>query len=67
MTAVDAAVEQRPVFELFEGFALASVLASLDEAGLLADLEAGPVRAAPDGVDDADGLMPAALRYLAQR
>ena len=48
MTAVDAAVEQRPVFELFEGFALASVLASLDEAGLLAALEAGPVAAAPE-------------------
>jgi SAM-dependent methyltransferase len=67
MTAVDAAVAQRPVFELFEGFALASVLASLDESGLLAGLEAGPVAAAPDGVPDPDGLMPAALRYLAQR
>jgi SAM-dependent methyltransferase len=67
MTAVDAAVEQRPVFELFEGFALASVLASLDESGLLAALEAGPVSAAPDGVADPDGLMPATLRYLAQR
>jgi SAM-dependent methyltransferase len=67
MTAVDAAVEQRPVFELFEGFALASVLASLDESGLLAVLEAGPVSSAPDGVPDADGLMPATLRYLAQR
>jgi SAM-dependent methyltransferase len=64
---VDAAVSQRPVFELFEGFALASVLASLDEAGLLAALEAGPVVAAPQGVADPDGLMPAALRYLAQR
>ncbi|HKG03252.1 MAG TPA: class I SAM-dependent methyltransferase [Conexibacter sp.] len=67
MTAVDAAVEQRPVFELFEGFALASVLASLDEAGLLTALEAGPVAVAPEAVADADGLMPAALRYLAQR
>ncbi|HEU4701022.1 MAG TPA: methyltransferase domain-containing protein [Conexibacter sp.] len=67
MTAVDAAVEQRPVFELFEGFALASVLASLDESGLLAELEAGPVNAAPDGVTDPDRLMPATLRYLAQR
>ncbi|HEV7773562.1 MAG TPA: class I SAM-dependent methyltransferase [Conexibacter sp.] len=67
MTAVDAAVEQRPVFELFEGFALASVLASLDEAGLLTALEAGSVAAAPGGIADADGLMPAALRYLAQR
>ena len=67
MTAVNAAVEQRPVFELFEGFALASVLASLDESGLLAALEAGPVSKAPDGVADPDALMPAALRYLAQR
>jgi SAM-dependent methyltransferase len=67
MTAVDAAVEQRPVFELFEGFALASVLASLDESGLLAALEAGPVAAAPAGVPDPDDLMPATLRYLAQR
>ncbi|HZV75492.1 MAG TPA: class I SAM-dependent methyltransferase [Conexibacter sp.] len=65
MTAVDAAVAQRPVFELFEGFALASVLASLDEAGLLARLEAGPV--AGDPQDGEDGLMLAALRYLAQR
>lgn len=67
MTAVDAAVAQRPVFELFEGFALASVLASLDESGLLAALEAGPISAAPAGVPDPDRLMPATLRYLAQR
>lgn len=67
MTAVDAAVSQRPVFELFEGFALASVLASLDESGLLAALEAGPVSAAPEGVADPDDLIPATLRYLAQR
>jgi SAM-dependent methyltransferase len=67
MTAVHAAVEQRPVFELFEGFALASVLASLDESGLLTALEEGPVSAAPDGVADPDDLVPATLRYLAQR
>jgi SAM-dependent methyltransferase len=67
MTAVDAAVEQRPVFELFEGFALAGVLASLDESGLLTELEAGPISAAPAGVADPDKLMPATLRYLAQR
>jgi len=67
MTAVDAAVSQRPVFELFEGFALASVLASLDESGLLAALEVGPVAAAPAGVADPDELLPATLRYLAQR
>jgi SAM-dependent methyltransferase len=67
MTAVDAAVEQRPVFDVFEGFALASVLASLDEAGLLAPLEAGPLPAPAAGGDDPDGLMLATLRYLAQR
>jgi len=67
MTAVHAAVEQRPVFELFEGFAIASVLASLDESGLLTALEAGPVSTAPEGVADPDELLPAALRYLAQR
>jgi SAM-dependent methyltransferase len=65
MTAVDAAVAQRPVFELFEGFALASVLASLDESGLLAQLEEGPVTGERAG--DADGLLPATLRYLVQR
>jgi SAM-dependent methyltransferase len=67
MTAVDAAVAQRPVFELFEGFALASVLASLDESGLLAELEQGPVAGAPAGVPDEDRLLAATLRYLAQR
>ncbi len=65
MTAVDAAVAQRPVFELFEGFALASVLASLDESGLLTDLEAGPLTGERAG--DEDGLLLASLRYLAQR
>lgn len=65
MTAVDAAVAQRPVFELFEGFALASVLASLDEAGLLAALESGTMTGRRAG--DPDGLLPATLRYLAQR
>lgn len=65
MTAVDAAVARRPVFELFEGFALASVLASLDEAGLLAELEAGPTSG--ERPEDADRLLPATLRYLAQR
>jgi len=69
MTAVDAAVDARPVFELFEGFALASVLASLDESGLLARLEEGPVAGAEAAGDapDPDRLMPAVLRYLAQR
>jgi SAM-dependent methyltransferase len=68
MTAVDAAVAQRPVFELFEGFALASVLASLDEAGLLAELEAGRVGTEfYERPGDEDGLLLASLRYLAQR
>lgn len=65
MTAVDAAVARRPVFELFEGFALATVLASLERAGLLAALEDGAVEGQRAG--DADGLWPATLRYLAQR
>jgi 2-ketoarginine methyltransferase len=55
----------RPVFELFEGFAVASVLASLERAGRLARLEAGPVPADPD--EGVDGLPLATLRYLAQR
>ncbi len=55
------------MFELFEGFALASVLASLDEAGLLARLEEGPVASDAADAADVDGLLPATLRYLAQR
>ncbi|MDO8213389.1 cyclopropane-fatty-acyl-phospholipid synthase family protein [Conexibacter sp. CPCC 206217] len=55
----------RPVFELFEGFALTSVLASLERAGLLARLEGGNVPADPG--DGEDGLPLATLRYLAQR
>lgn len=35
----DAVRGARPVFELFEGFALTSVLASLERAGLLERLE----------------------------
>jgi SAM-dependent methyltransferase len=65
MTAVDTTVADRPVFELFEGFALASVLASLEQSGLLERLEAGPV--AGDANEGEDGLMLATLRYLAQR
>lgn len=56
---------ERPVFELFEGFALTSVLASLEQAGLLARLEGGAVPA--DGSEGEDGLPLATLRYLAQR
>jgi len=60
-----AATAQRPVFELFEGFALTSVLSSLERAGQLDRLEAGPV--APDAAEGEDGLPLATLRYLAER
>jgi SAM-dependent methyltransferase len=56
---------QRPVFELFEGFALTSVLSSLEQAGLLARLEEGMIPA--KGNDGQDGLQRATLAYLAQR
>jgi SAM-dependent methyltransferase len=56
---------QRPVFELFEGFALTSVLSSLEQVGLLARLEAGPIPA--DTSCGEDGLPLATLRYLSQR
>lgn len=62
------ATTTRPVFDLFEGFALTSVLASLERAGLLERLERGGVTAAdavPDGGDARLAL--ATLRYLAQR
>jgi SAM-dependent methyltransferase len=55
----------RPVFELFEGFALTSVLSSLHRAGLLERLQAGPIPA--DSSEGEDGLPLATLRYLAQR
>lgn len=67
MTAVGATVAERPVFELFEGFALVSVLASLEQSGLLERLEAGPVSVADGDADNVDGLMLATLRYLTQR
>ncbi|HEY4276896.1 MAG TPA: class I SAM-dependent methyltransferase [Conexibacter sp.] len=58
----------RPVFELFEGFALTSVLSSLERSGLLARLEGGAVPADQRGdATDPDGLPTATLRYLAQR
>lgn len=63
--AVDPARPQRPVFELFEGFALASVLASLERAGLLESLERDGV--AVDAGADLHDLRQAALRYLVQR
>jgi SAM-dependent methyltransferase len=61
----DASAASRPVFDLFEGFALTSVLSSLERAGLLARLEGGGVPA--DEGEGEDGLPLATLRYLAQR
>jgi SAM-dependent methyltransferase len=61
----DDAAPERPVFELFEGFALTSVLASLEQVGLLEKLEAGPIPA--DTSCGEDGLPLATLRYLEQR
>src|SRR5262245_42083656 len=61
----DPARPERPVFELFEGFALASVLASLEQAGLLGQLEQEGLP-----VDESAGqhdLRQATLRYLVQR
>jgi SAM-dependent methyltransferase len=63
--AQGTATEARPVFELFEGFALTSVLASLERSGLLARLEAGATPA--DAGEGEDGLPLATLRYLEQR
>lgn len=58
---------ERPVFELFEGFALASVLSSLQQAGLLERLQAGPIPAYAPDAQGPDDLPLATLRYLAQR
>jgi SAM-dependent methyltransferase len=59
------ATAERPVFELFEGFALTCVLSSLERTGQLERLEAGPVAV---GVGEGeDGLPLATLRYLEQR
>jgi SAM-dependent methyltransferase len=63
--AARTSTADRPVFELFEGFALASVLSSLQRAGLLERLQAGPIPA--DAQEGEDGLPLATLRYLAQR
>jgi SAM-dependent methyltransferase len=63
--AAPAASDERPVFELFEGFALTSVLSSLQRTGLLDRLQAGPIPADPG--EGEDGLPLATLRYLAQR
>lgn len=74
-TATRSEHETRPAFDVFEGFAITSVLASLEMAGLLARLEAESsdptesppidLTAAVSGVDAA--LLTAALEYLARR
>lgn len=53
------------MFELFEGFALTTVIASIERSGLLAQMEAGGVPA--DQGHSAGDLPLATLRYLAQR
>ena len=65
VAAATANGAERPVFELFEGFALTNVLASLERAGLLERLEAGGIPADPG--EGEDGLPLATLHYLAQR
>ena len=67
--SVTAVRESRPAFELFEGYALASVLASLEMAGVLSDLEDGGMTAAKvaDRGEDEAALLTASLRYLAHR
>jgi SAM-dependent methyltransferase len=59
----------RRAFDLFEGYAVSSVLAAFEMAGLLADLENGglpPEAIARRSVDES-ALIRASLRYLAQR
>ena len=65
--AVDAT--GRPAFELFEGYAASSVLASFEMAGLLAMLEEGNLTldAVADRGPDAAPLAAACLRYLGER
>src|SRR5919199_5201888 len=69
MSAMDAPVQPatptRPAFDLFEGFMTSHVLAGLEMAGLLPDLEEAGVR--PASRTEEDALVDASLRYLAQR
>jgi SAM-dependent methyltransferase len=61
--------ESRPAFEFFEGFAVSSVLASLEMAGILSALEDGGI--AGDSVrrhpPEEAALLESSLRYLTQR
>jgi 2-ketoarginine methyltransferase len=61
--------DERPAFDLFEGFALSSVLAGLEMAGLLESLEDGglPEAAVLDRPRPAAELLRASLAYLADR
>ena len=69
MSAMEAPVQPatptRPAFDLFEGFMTSHVLAGLEMAGLLPDLEEAGVR--PASRTEEDALVDASLRYLAQR
>jgi ubiquinone/menaquinone biosynthesis C-methylase UbiE len=57
----------RPVFDLFQGYAISSVLASLQMTGLLPELAEGGLT--KDKITDGDSakLLTASLRYLATR
>jgi SAM-dependent methyltransferase len=59
----------RPAFDLFEGFAVTNVLASLEMAGLLNELETDGLRADAAGpaAPEQAALLEATLLYLAQR
>ncbi|MEC3980518.1 SAM-dependent methyltransferase [Amycolatopsis sp. H20-H5] len=60
---------RRPAFDLFEGYAVSSILASFEMSGLLDGFEAdglGP-ELTGDRPPDAAALLRASLRYLAQR
>ncbi|MFD0852805.1 hypothetical protein ACFQ07_11245, partial [Actinomadura adrarensis] len=50
--SVTAVRESRPAFELFEGYALASVLAALEMSELLSQLEGGGL--SPAAIADRD-------------
>lgn len=60
---------RRPAFDIFEGFALSSVLAGLEMGGLLTSLEGDGLATATvaDRAPDAAALLAASLRYLADR
>src|SRR5579859_5326398 len=63
-----AAAGQRPAFDLFEGYALGSVMAALEMAGLLEALEGeGLPAGGPGGNQPSSALLEASLRYLVRR